>query len=94
MQDVYSRAYLGAQEREQELERAASEALAASSAAEAEHAAEEERLCNLRQRLENLGKQVRMLDLCLASSLTSGLLVNPRANASIQESSSLLSRGQ
>ena len=49
---------MSAQEREQELERAASEALAASSAAEAEHSAEEERLCKLRQELEDLGKKV------------------------------------
>ena len=49
------------QEREQELEKAASEALAASSAAEAEHAAEEERLGRLRQELEELGQQVLML---------------------------------
>ncbi len=49
------------QKREQELEKAASEALAASSAAEAEHAAEEERLGQLRQELEDLGQQVLML---------------------------------
>ena len=54
------------QEREQELERAASEALAASSAAEAEHSAEEERLCKLRQELEDLGKKVLMSAPCLA----------------------------
>ena len=46
------------QDREQELERAASEALAASSAAEAEHSAEDERLCKLRQELEDLNAQV------------------------------------
>ena len=53
------------QAREQELERAASEALAASSAAEAEHSAEEERLCKLRQELEDLGKKVLILLLFL-----------------------------
>ena len=46
------------QEREQELERAASEALAVSSAAEAEHAAEDERLGKLQQELEEMNKKV------------------------------------
>jgi len=54
------------QAREQELERAASEALAASSAAEAEHSAEEECLCKLRQEVEDLGKKVLRLLLFLS----------------------------
>ena len=47
------------QAREQELEKAASEALAASTAAAEEHAAEEERLAKLRHELGSLQEKVR-----------------------------------
>ncbi len=47
------------QAREQELEKAASEAVAASTAAAEEHAAEEERLAKLRHELGSLQGKVR-----------------------------------
>ena len=47
------------QVREQELEKAASEAVAASTAAAEEHAAEEERLAKLRHELGSLQEKVR-----------------------------------
>ena len=50
---------LAVQAREQELEKAASEALAASAAAAEEHAAEEERLAKLRDELGSLQEKVR-----------------------------------
>ena len=49
---------MNTQAREQELEKAASEAVAASTAAAEEHAAEEECLAKLRRELEGLQEKV------------------------------------